>query len=301
MKVRDYTPADEPRYRARFYFDPHSLSMAEGDAHVLSIGKDITGTDVVRVWVRLSGGNYQVRANLADDGTNYPSTGNYTISDTVHFIEIDWAAATAPGANDGYLTLWVDGALQNTVSGVDNDTRRLDKVYLGPSSGLDAGTSGTEYFDAFESRRSTYIGPVGGNLVTTTINYVYDPLYRLTNANYSGAYTYTFAYAYDPVGNRTVQTRTITNTQVTTYTYDVANRMTKVGTVNYTWDNNGNLLNDGSSLYRYDPANRLISTTLSTTTTLFSYNGDGARLRQVIAGVPTTYTQDLAVCRRETS
>ena len=29
-------------------------------------------------------------------------------------------------------------------------------------------------------------------------------------------------------------------------------------------------------------------------TTQFSYNGDGARLRQVVAGAPTTYTQDLA-------
>jgi len=26
----------------------------------------------------------------------------------------------------------------------------------------------------------------------------------------------------------------------------------------------------------------------------FNYNGDGVRLRQIIAGVPTTYTQDLA-------
>jgi YD repeat-containing protein len=46
-------------------------------------------------------------------------------------------------------------------------------------------------------------------------------------------------------------------------------------------------------LYRYDQANRLISTTLSGATTLFNYNGDGVRLKQVIAGVPTTYTQDL--------
>ena len=64
-----------------------------------------------------------------------------------------------------------------------------------------------------------------GSLVTTTIAYTYDPLYRLTGANYSGAYTYTFAYAYDVVGNRTVQTRTITSTLVTTYTYDAANRL----------------------------------------------------------------------------
>jgi RHS repeat-associated protein len=80
---------------------------------------------------------------------------------------------------------------------------------------------------------------------------------------------------------------------VTTYTYDAANRMTKVGTTNYTWDNNGNLTNDGNSLYRYDQANRMISTTLSGATTLFNYNGDGVRLKQIVNGVVTTYTQDL--------
>jgi hypothetical protein len=63
-------------------------------------------------------------------------------------------------------------------------------------------------------------------------------LYRLTQASSTGAYTYTFAYSYDKVGNRTVQTRTITNTQVTNYTYDAANRLTNAGGVNYTWDNN---------------------------------------------------------------
>jgi YD repeat-containing protein len=119
---------------------------------------------------------------------------------------------------------------------------------------------------------------------TTVIAYTYDPLYRLTSANYSGLYTYTFGYAYDPVGSRTTQTRTITNTQVITYVYDNANRMTQAGGVTYTWDNNGNLLNDGSAWYRYDLANRLISTTLGGTTSLFNYNGDGVRLKQTVTG-----------------
>ena len=35
--------------------------------------------------------------------------------------------------------------------------------------------------------------------------------------------------------------------------------MTKAGGVTYAWDNNGNLLNDGSANYLYDRANRLIS------------------------------------------
>jgi hypothetical protein len=46
-----------------------------------------------------------------------------------------------------------------------------------------------------------------------------------------------------------VQTRTITSTQVITYPYDTANRMTNAGSLTDTWDNNGNLLNGGSVTY----------------------------------------------------
>ncbi len=65
----------------------------------------------------------------------------------------------AAGANNGRLTFWLDGTQQASVTGINNDTRRIDTVRVGVVTGLDAGTSGTEYFDAFESRRQTYIGP----------------------------------------------------------------------------------------------------------------------------------------------
>ncbi len=146
--------------------------------------------------------------------------------------------------------------------------------------------------------RTNFITVTGGgaapSLITTTIVYIYDPLYRLTNAAYSGAYTYTFAYAYDAVGNRTVQTRTITSTLVTTYTYDAANRLSAVGGQAYTWDANGNLLDDGEKTYTYNQANRLTNVYAGGLTWSAAYNGDGARLRQVTNGVPTTYTLDLA-------
>jgi RHS repeat-associated protein len=462
MSVRDYTPAGEPRYRARFYFDPNALSMAEGDAHLVLAGKDDVGTDMFRVWLRRSGGVYQVRANLADDGTGYPSTGNYTISDEPHFIEIDWVAASAPGANDGTITLWIDGVQQGSVSGVDNDTRRVEKVYLGPSSGLDAGTAGTQYFDAFESRRSTTIGSgvmanfsadpvqgaapltvtftnttqltsaltsylwnfgdgytstltqpvhsytaagsftvtltaltgaeqatvtqtnfitVTGNAVTpvadfsaspvsgvapltvtftnqstptetitsylwnfgdgvtstitnpvhaytstgyftvaltafagtaqdtltrtnlirvttgdvvtsvVTINYAYDPLYRLTNADYTGAYTHSIDYSYDAAGNRLTQT---VNGSLVTYTYDAADRLTSVNGVAYTYDANGNQLSDGMRTFTYDAANRLTRVVSDTLTTEYTYLGDGTRLAQTVNGVQTRYTVDVS-------
>jgi len=158
LYVRDDTPNAETRYRARFYFDPNGIVMTSGDGHtILEAYQGITA--VVHVQFRSSAGGYQVRARIRTDATTFLSTAWYTISDASHFIELDWLAATGVGANNGSLTLWMDGVQMQIVSGVDNDTRRVDEVRLGPLSGIDAGTSGAEFFDAFESRRSTYIGP----------------------------------------------------------------------------------------------------------------------------------------------
>ncbi len=103
-----------------------------------------------------------------------------------------------------------------------------------------------------------------------------------------------FEYAYDQVGNRTAYTQTITDTVVTTYTYDAANRLTSVNGQTYTWDNNGNLLSDGSKNYTYDAANRLTGITATGLTWSAAYNGDGARTKQTINGVKTKYLLDLA-------
>jgi RHS repeat-associated protein len=70
-------------------------------------------------------------------------------------------------------TVWIDqpGCLQpgdlygggqvTCLSSVDNDTHRIGSATLGVTGVLSAGTSGTLFFDAFESRRSTYIGQAG--------------------------------------------------------------------------------------------------------------------------------------------
>ena len=51
------------------------------------------------------------------------------------------------------------GAQTKGLTGVDNDLARIDRARMGPANSVDAGTRGTYYFDAFESRRQTYIGP----------------------------------------------------------------------------------------------------------------------------------------------
>ena len=108
---------------------------------------------------RNSAGAYQIRAALLNDGTTWTNTSWFNIGDAPHFIELDWRAATAAGANNGGLTLWIDGIQKQDLVNIDNDTRRIDRARLGALTGMDAGTSGTYYFDAFESRRQSYIGP----------------------------------------------------------------------------------------------------------------------------------------------
>ncbi len=61
---------------------------------------------------------------------------------------------------------------------------------------------------------------------------------------------------------------------------DDANRLATVNGVPYTWDNNGNLLNDGVNTYNYDSANHLKQLTQGANTYTFSYNGLGDRLAQ---------------------
>jgi YD repeat-containing protein len=96
----------------------------------------------------------------------------------------------------------------------------------------------------------------------TIINYKYDPLYRLKEANYSNNDYY--HYAYDAVGNRLSQNTLLGGlTSTTSYLYDNANRVQTVNGMTYTFDANGNtstssvqrLLNDGVNAYTYDSAN----------------------------------------------
>jgi len=219
------------------------------------------------------------------------------ITDDKHYVEIDWKASDTTTTTNGSLTFWIDGTQQGNITGIDNDSRKVDRAALGAVSGVDTGTRGVEYFDGFESRRTTYIGPVND---VTSITYTYDNVYRLTKANYTSGSVFT--YTYDAVGNRLSEQ---TLTQTTVYTYDIANRLTNVGAQAYTWDNNGNLLNDGQYDYGYDKANRLIgvSVPFAQGGTNFTYNGLGDRQKQGVCppvgpctdanSTVTTYTLDL--------
>ncbi len=151
------TLASQAQLRARFYFDPNAITMANGDAHVIFQGS----ANTFRVEFQRANNSYQLRATLNKDTSNgWTYTNWFTISDEPHSIELYWVASTGPGANNGSLTLWIDDVQQQSITGIDNDTRRVTQVDLGAVSGVDRTTAGTTYFDAVEIRQSSYIGPV---------------------------------------------------------------------------------------------------------------------------------------------
>ena len=157
--LTDNTPNAESRYRARFYFDPNSIVMADKDSHYLLYGYADATTPVLRVELRKFKGSYQLRAAARSDSNGWTNSAWTNISDAPHAIELDWHAASIAGGTDGSLAFWIDGVQVASMAGIANGTRRIETVQLGAVAEIDSGTRGTYYFDAFESRRASYIGP----------------------------------------------------------------------------------------------------------------------------------------------
>jgi hypothetical protein len=152
MYLRDDSPNAEARYRARFYFDPNSISMANGSYIYLLTGRDPANAVILYIQFYSSSPGYQLRARAHDTGlASFLNTPYVTITDAVHLVELDWG-------NDGHLSFWVDGVQQASLTGIQNSGYVMDTVRVG--AGYMSGTiSGAFYLDAFESRRQTYIGP----------------------------------------------------------------------------------------------------------------------------------------------
>lgn len=90
--VSDDTPTAEAHYRTRFYFDPNSLSLSNGDWSAIFFGYEGASTAVVRIELSYNNG-YQVRARLRSDSSTWTNSAYFTISDEEHYLEIDWWAA----------------------------------------------------------------------------------------------------------------------------------------------------------------------------------------------------------------
>jgi hypothetical protein len=141
--VQDDAPGGVPDalgyYLARFYFDPNSIPMAGGDAHVLFSGYS-GATSVLRVELRRNSGVYQVRSGAVDASSFWHNANWATTGDEAHSIDVEWWAKVT-GEGDGGFTVWIDGEELGGTWMIDNETDRMDSVRLGAVSAMLASTS----------------------------------------------------------------------------------------------------------------------------------------------------------------
>ena len=152
--VQDNTPASAKTYRCRFYIDPNSLAMANGNEFI--IFRALTSGAASCFFVKLqyyTSGGYRLFVYTRNDAFSGTTTTTL-ITDAQHYIELSWQASSAAGANNGTFQAWIDGVQVQNTSGIDSDTLNVDTVRMGAELELDAGTSGTMYFDAFYSNNT---------------------------------------------------------------------------------------------------------------------------------------------------
>lgn len=171
---------------------------------------------------------------------------------------------------------------QPTVNYTYDDANRLTQITQGTSVV-------TLSYDAANRRTSTTL-PNG-----IVVEYTYDPASRVTAIDYKQGTTVlgNLTYQYDVNGNRTQiggsWGRTGLPQALSSAIYNAANQMTAFGSQTLTYDNNGNLINDGATNFGWDARNRLISMTGTGMNANFQYDSIGRRATKTINGISTGF------------
>ncbi|MEH6908907.1 DNRLRE domain-containing protein, partial [Neobacillus drentensis] len=146
--------------------------------------------------------------------------------------------------------------------------------------------------------RFLYTFATNGNIMSVqttkgTVNYQYDQLNQLTQETLLDGTM--ISYEYDSVGNRTKKTVTKgTSSTITTYSFNQANQLISENNQPYLYDLNGNLVDNGKSIYTFNADNRLIEVKEKATgnTVTFSYDYQGRRKTMTTTSGTVTFHYD---------
>ncbi len=242
----------------------------------------------------------------AIDGDNYTTSYSYNAAGSLTSITYPGGRTTSYNYDQvgriASVTESKNGTTRNVISGI---TYNANSLVSQMTHGNGIVTSKT--YDPLNALSSLQIGPhkhltytrdAIGNITAITDqldpaktkSFVYDPLYRLTQA--IGPWE-TLQYGYDPVGNRTTESM---NTSTTSYAY-TANKLTSSTgskTFAFAYDNNGNTVMENQRQFVYNQNQRLIRA-LEGTTVLgeYVYNAKGQRVKKTAGGQTTLYHYDL--------
>jgi large repetitive protein len=152
--VVDDSPVNETHYWMRFFFDPNSVKLgSSADLDIFAASdSSIHYDNGLYVEFQNDRGTYKIRVRTLNDRGSWISSVWIPVSDNGHFIEIDWKAASSRTSSNGSLTLAIDSKQVAALKQIDNDTRHIGPVSLGAINWMASSTTGSIYFDTFESR-----------------------------------------------------------------------------------------------------------------------------------------------------
>lgn len=170
VRYGQFTGPADTSMTIEWNFNLNSLTMADGDMFRTAGCLNPTASSILRAAILRTGADYILVASATEDGGGGGVTiGSYTLPSVSawYLIRLVWKAATAPGANDGRVYFYVGGTTIGSLTSLDTDAQTIDDIKWGAVQGLDAGTSGTVYFDDMRyANECEYLGLLSGTLTT---------------------------------------------------------------------------------------------------------------------------------------
>lgn len=156
--VEDQTPETEGTYRASFWIDPNTISMANWDRFATFLIKAPGNVNVGRVQLQYAQGNYRLRFSCINNASvwkfaRFDGTGQKALVIGDEPTQATFEAVYL-GSNQGLCRMTVNGTTHFN-EGYQAGNYSVDKVRLGATKNMGAVTvSGTFFVDEFESYRT---------------------------------------------------------------------------------------------------------------------------------------------------
>jgi RHS repeat-associated protein len=116
---------------------------------------------------------------------------------------------------------------------------------------------------------------------------------EIAQADHSTNNAFDRSFDFDSIGNRKKSANSLTLPATDNYTSNALNQYSAVGVVARTFDDDGNLTNDGTKQFVWDAENRLIAVKQDTVTVAeYAYDAYSRRITKDVTGVLTNFVYD---------
>ncbi|MCP4204535.1 MAG: PQQ-dependent sugar dehydrogenase [bacterium] len=147
--VRSKHPSAEKTFRVGFDLNVNKVNLSDDTAEIFRLASG-TQRGHIRLVLEQDGNRYWLHLLARNNSGAFFSLGRTGVprSRTVR-IELDWMAASGPGAGDGQVTLSKNGKPRISAANLDNDRRKIGSATLGLPAG--SGGAGTYLVDNYVS------------------------------------------------------------------------------------------------------------------------------------------------------